>query len=274
MQIHKACAGGDAAALHHQIEGGKGADQGGNHGQNTAVAVDDQNPCTYDSCDPVAGVRHDVAPAGTSCGGVDVCLGGDACNDTGECRPAAEVIDDGNVCTEDTCIPMVGIMHVPLAAGAACVDDTVCNGDEFCDGGGVCLAGTPPVVDDGNACTVESCDPVAGVSQYTLAPGASCSDGNACNGVESCTEAAICQGVPPVVDDGNPCTLDSCDPVTGVQHVAAAVGEERDTIEDVYEPFLVREGYLARTPRGRVALPPAYAHLGRDRPRSKQPGLF
>jgi Holliday junction DNA helicase RuvB len=60
----------------------------------------------------------------------------------------------------------------------------------------------------------------------------------------------------------------------GIDAVAAAVGEERDTIEDVYEPFLVREGYLARTPRGRVALPPAYAHLGRDRPRSKQPGLF
>jgi len=52
------------------------------------------------------------------------------------------------------------------------------------------------------------------------------------------------------------------------------VGEERDTIEDVYEPFLVREGYLARTPRGRVALPPAYAHLGRDRPRGGQDPLF
>ncbi len=53
----------------------------------------------------------------------------------------------------------------------------------------------------------------------------------------------------------------------GIDAVAAAVGEEGGTIEDVYEPFLVREGYLARTPRGRVALPAAYAHLGRDRPR-------
>jgi Holliday junction DNA helicase RuvB len=63
----------------------------------------------------------------------------------------------------------------------------------------------------------------------------------------------------------------------GIDAVAAAVGEERDTLEDVYEPFLVREGYLARTPRGRVALPPAYAHLGRDRPRGSggsQAGLF
>ncbi len=60
----------------------------------------------------------------------------------------------------------------------------------------------------------------------------------------------------------------------GIDAVAAAVGEERDTIEDVYEPFLVREGYLARTPRGRVALPAAYQHLGRDRPRGNQGNLL
>jgi Holliday junction DNA helicase RuvB len=51
------------------------------------------------------------------------------------------------------------------------------------------------------------------------------------------------------------------------------VGEESQTIEDVYEPFLVREGYLARSPRGRIALPAAYAHLGKVKP-VKQPGLF
>ncbi len=59
----------------------------------------------------------------------------------------------------------------------------------------------------------------------------------------------------------------------GIDAVAAAVGEERDTIEDVYEPFLVREGYLARTPRGRVALPAAYQHLGREKPRGSQGSL-
>ncbi len=60
----------------------------------------------------------------------------------------------------------------------------------------------------------------------------------------------------------------------GIDAVAAAVGEERDTLEDVYEPFLVREGFLARTPRGRVALPAAYEHLGRERPRGKQASLI
>jgi len=60
----------------------------------------------------------------------------------------------------------------------------------------------------------------------------------------------------------------------GIDAIAAAVGEEPDTIEDVYEPFLVREVLLARTPRGRVALPAAFAHLGRERPRGNQGGLL
>jgi len=48
----------------------------------------------------------------------------------------------------------------------------------------------------------------------------------------------------------------------GVETLAAATNEERDTIEDVYEPFLMQRGFLQRTPRGRVATAQAYAHLG------------
>ncbi len=48
----------------------------------------------------------------------------------------------------------------------------------------------------------------------------------------------------------------------GVSTLAVAVGEERETVEEVAEPFLVRSGLLARTPRGRVATPAAWAHLG------------
>ena len=44
--------------------------------------------------------------------------------------------------------------------------------------------------------------------------------------------------------------------------LAVAVGEERETVEEVAEPFLVRAGLLARTPRGRVATPAAWSHLG------------
>jgi holliday junction DNA helicase RuvB len=45
-----------------------------------------------------------------------------------------------------------------------------------------------------------------------------------------------------------------------------AVGEEQDTIEDVYEPYLLQEGLIKRTPRGRTATPAAYEHLGLPHP--------
>jgi Holliday junction DNA helicase RuvB len=48
----------------------------------------------------------------------------------------------------------------------------------------------------------------------------------------------------------------------GVENLAAAIGEERDTIEDVLEPFLIQQGYLQRTPRGRLATALAYRHFG------------
>ena len=51
----------------------------------------------------------------------------------------------------------------------------------------------------------------------------------------------------------------------GIETLAAAVGEERDTIEDVYEPFLIQEGYLSRTPKGRMATPLAFSHFGKSR---------
>ena len=54
----------------------------------------------------------------------------------------------------------------------------------------------------------------------------------------------------------------------GISTLAVAVGEERETVEEVAEPFLVRNGFLARTPRGRVATPAAWQHLGLAGPRA------
>ena len=48
----------------------------------------------------------------------------------------------------------------------------------------------------------------------------------------------------------------------GLDNIAASIGEERDTIEDVIEPYLIQQGYLQRTPRGRIATLAAYKHLG------------
>ncbi len=48
----------------------------------------------------------------------------------------------------------------------------------------------------------------------------------------------------------------------GIETMASALSEQRDTLEDVYEPYLIQQGYIARTPRGRIALARAYEHLG------------
>jgi Holliday junction DNA helicase RuvB len=60
----------------------------------------------------------------------------------------------------------------------------------------------------------------------------------------------------------------------GVQAIAAAIGEDRGTLEDIYEPYLIQEGFLQRTPRGRVATERAYRHLGLVAPKSSAPTLF
>jgi Holliday junction DNA helicase RuvB len=62
----------------------------------------------------------------------------------------------------------------------------------------------------------------------------------------------------------------------GITTIAAAVGEDASTIEEVYEPYLVQNGFLQRTPRGRMATPQAYRHFGYTppQPQGSQPSLF
>ena len=63
---------------------------------------------------------------------------------------------------------------------------------------------------------------------------------------------------------------------TGIESLAAAIGEARDTIEDVFEPYLIQQGFMMRTPRGRVATAQAYRHFGLRAPTSMaaSTGLF
>ena len=59
----------------------------------------------------------------------------------------------------------------------------------------------------------------------------------------------------------------------GLSTLAISVSEQTETIEDVYEPFLIQQGLLARTPRGRVAMPAAWRHIG-ETPPTNAPELF
>ena len=60
----------------------------------------------------------------------------------------------------------------------------------------------------------------------------------------------------------------------GLDNIAASIGEERDTIEDVIEPYLIQQGFLQRTPRGRIATLAAYRHLGVAAPQGDSPPLL
>jgi len=60
----------------------------------------------------------------------------------------------------------------------------------------------------------------------------------------------------------------------GINTLAVAVGEEGETIEEIYEPFLIQEGLLNRTPRGRTATELAYKHLGISREKGAQESLL
>jgi holliday junction DNA helicase RuvB len=60
----------------------------------------------------------------------------------------------------------------------------------------------------------------------------------------------------------------------GLDNVAAAIGEEAGTIEDVIEPFLIQQGFLQRTPRGRVATAAAWRHLGLVQPAQAAQGTL
>jgi MYXO-CTERM domain-containing protein len=155
--------------------------------------------------------------AGISCADGTVCNGDETCNGLGACLPGtALACTDANPCTDNSCDPVAGCMTVPTAPGASCADATVCNGAETCDGNGACVPGTAPTCDDGNLCTDDACDAVAGCTTAPRAPGTSCADDTVCNGAEVCDATGTClAGTGLTCDDGNLCTDDACDAVSG-----------------------------------------------------------
>jgi len=126
----------------------------------------DGNACTTDTCvgsgTPTGFCRNAPTPTGSSCEDGNVCNGAERCDGAGRCLPGKN-----------------------LDAGSSCSDGNACDGDETCNGAGTCLAGTPPVVNDGNACTADACDATAGVVHTPLP------DGTACSGHGVC-EAGVC----------------------------------------------------------------------------------
>jgi hypothetical protein len=124
------------------------------------------------------------------------------------------VTDDGGETASDSAVITVG--DVGCVTQADCDDGVFCNGAEVCDPVLDCQAGTPVVVDDGVACTDDSCDEIVN-AVVNAVNDASCDNGQFCDGSEICSATLDCQpGTPVVVDDSVVCTVDACDEVGDV----------------------------------------------------------
>jgi hypothetical protein len=147
-----------------------------------------------------------------SCNDNDRCTA-DSCDANG-CHHAAISCDDHNPCTADLC--REGSCGSVPAPGAACDDGNPCTSNDACNAAGSCGAGTPIDVDDGNPCTADTCDPQSGVTHVPVA-GGSCDDEDVCTLSDVCAADGACVGTPRAdIADEDPCTADSCDPVSGV----------------------------------------------------------
>ncbi|MBM4355529.1 MAG: hypothetical protein FJ109_17360, partial [Deltaproteobacteria bacterium] len=177
-----------------------------------ALPCSDNNLCTDDSCDPLLGCVHtyNQVPCedGNACTLDDQCLGG-------KCIPGDPLsCNDGNLCTDDSCSPMQGCVH--KFNKNPCDDGNLCTAGDLCLDG-ACVGGKAAKCDDGNLCTADSCNPAQGC---VFAPNAdACDDSNACTLGDQCKNGWCAAGAPLKCGDDNPCTDDSCDPLSGCQHL-------------------------------------------------------
>jgi YD repeat-containing protein len=163
----------------------------------TCVALDACH--AIGTCDPASGTcSNPVKADGASCSDGDACNGDETCQ-AGACTPGTPppppTLTLSDVCRRAVCSPQSGWRLVPKPVGTSCANGTICDGAETCDALGLCVPGTPLVTDDNNACTLDSCDPVAGVSHTPVANGTAC-------GFYTCNAGQCVVNQPPVVSAG------------------------------------------------------------------------
>ncbi len=184
-----------------------------------ALACDDGKPCTDDSCDPKIGCVH--SDSTKACSDGNACTVNDLCGG-GQCKPGLTLdCSDGSTCTQDSCDPATGCKHEAIPG--SCDDANACTVGDAC-AAGVCVPGGALTCNDANPCTDDSCAPASGC---LFSPNsAACSDGSACTAGDVCSGGQCKAGEPVNCNDGNPCTDDSCNPLTGCNHTNVADGVE------------------------------------------------
>ena len=212
-------------------------ESGCTHKADDAAVCDDGNACTKNdyckdgSC--VAGVNTCGCSSDSDCAGSE---DGNLCNGTLYCDKSQQPFqckvnpgtvvkcDDSlnSVCQQNACEPSSGKCVINKEKdGTPCkADDNVCTSPDACSDG-ACKPGPTLDCDDKKACTSDSCDPKAGCVATPLA--GPCNDGDACTELDSC-QGGTCKGSPVnekvKCDDGNQCTLDTCDQTAGCKNAA------------------------------------------------------
>ena len=214
-------AGGNGGFGLDGVSAGTGGDSGTNGSSgNESGGSGDGVDAGQDASDDGA-----ICATNADCDDEDTCTGAETCV-SGVCQSGASLsCTDNNPCTADLCVPATGAcLFAALANGSLCEDANMCDG-QTCNNG---VCGAPAAficADDGNACTSHTCDPSSGRCVLgTVTNGGSCNDATVCNGSETCTDGACLPGVALNCDDGNPCTDDTCDGVTGCAHANRGSG--------------------------------------------------
>ena len=196
--------------------------------QHAPVNCDDGNGCTIDSCDPATGLCRREHREGT-CSDANPCTQ-DTCVD-GNCIAGAGC-PPSSACVSVRCDPLLGCISTNNSGGACTPPDAPpddCNLYQCVRGG--CQAVFTIPCNDNNSCTLDHCPNHA--CTYTPLP-----DGGACHAGGACVTDGICAagqclgGTPVSCNDGNPCTTDSCDPVSGCRHVAAVCDDHNECTRD------------------------------------------
>jgi len=167
--------------------------------------------CLKSYCDPVSG-KCSLVPdhEGAACEDGNPCTVGEKCVE-GACTGGSPPnCSDDNPCTTDSCDPVSGCKH--QLNNAPCDDSNACTLQDACVNG-KCVFASVLSCEDGNICTDNFCDPVKGcVSSLNKAP---CDDGSVCTTGDHCHLGACISSGMLTCNDGNPCTDDSCENLTG-----------------------------------------------------------
>jgi len=181
------------------------------------------------TCDPVTkdctggcAVDDDCDDDGIKCNGDEACVK-EGAEPFGTCLvvtiPTCSIPD---TCAKYECVEAPGTEEewecamIPINEGNPCDDKDLCTGGGKCEEG-VCAKGDQIVCDDGNPCTVGTCEDETGECLFGVGDlvGAPCDDANACTTNDVCQEDETCDGVAKFCDDSNPCTENDCIAETG-----------------------------------------------------------